>query len=441
MGKSENEAVFFMKDHAVSRQMLFSEFEALIDGLSTIPEYVDEDARAVYAVIDAYGDIQALVFFKIYFDDESHADASWNVPVEKLAAVSGSGPDLGGGPIRVACRSQCAINWHQDDLWDPGMNPSTNDFIALQRAVNVNRLRFRFNSKSEGDPVGIPTLQGDNDDNVPVLGAGDSDTAIDADADKRVKLARVLKEQRLRIRTLEMHKDRANQEVDREQRIVIHAYKNEIHSLKQSIEQLKVTNEKLQEKLSSRNEQYIDLQDKVTDQTKIVDDLKERLKSASSEEKEGLEKQKLEAEIVLLREQLDRRDLDLAYRDEREDLLRAELEELKETMVSTPGSNELVEKLKEMEVVYVAYHPGVGHVSMTHNDILRYAENPIAFVSEKARVSEATYVAWLEHFEDPTCNHIDSSGDACHTKVERCDSPSDFEVGISDRCGLHSIGA
>ena len=72
MGKSENEAVFFMKDHAVSRQMLFSEFEALIDGLSTIPEYVDEDARAVYAVIDPYGDIQALVFFKIYFDDEQN---------------------------------------------------------------------------------------------------------------------------------------------------------------------------------------------------------------------------------------------------------------------------------------------------------------------------------------------------------------------------------
>lgn len=439
MGQPTNEAVFFMKDHAVSRQMLFSEFEALLDGLSSIPEYVDEDAFAVYSVIGPYGDIEAAVFFKIYFDEESHADTSWNLPVEKLAAVSGSGPDLGGGPIRLACRSQCSINWHQDDLWDPDMNPGANDFLALRRAVGANRLRFRFADKPEGDPVGIPTLATDD---VPVVGAPKKKSAvadIDADADKRIKLARLLKEQRLRIRTLEMHKERAGEELDREQRIVIHAYKNEIQALKQNVEKLKLTNEKLQERLSSRNEQYIDLQDKVSNQSRIVDELKERLKHASSAEREGLEKQKLEAEIVLLREQLDRRDLDLAYRDEREDQLRAELEELKETMNSGPNSNDLVETLKEMEVVYVAYHAGVGHISMTSNDILRYAENPMSFVAEKARVSERVYRAWLEHFDDPICHEVDSGGDRCHNRVAKCDTPSDFELGISDRCDLHRL--
>ena len=443
MGQSANEAVFFMKDNAVSRQMLFSEFEALLDGLSSIPEYVDEDAFGVYATIDEFGDLEAMVFFKIYFDEESHADTSWNVPVEKFASVSGSGPDLGAGPIRLACRSQCSINWHQEDLWDPDMNPGTNDFLAVRKAVLANRLRFRFKQKPEGEPTGIPTLGGDE---LPVLGKADSsnapseDTAaIEADADKRVKLARVLKEQRLRIRTLEKHKERANEELDREQRIIIHAYKNEIQSLKQNIEQLKVSNEKLQEKLSSRNEQYIDLQDKVSDHSKVVDDLKEQLKHASSEEKDALEKKKFEAEIVLLREQLDRRDLDLAYRDEREDLLRAELEELKETMSAGPASNDLVAKLKEMEVVYVAYHAGVGHISMTSNDILRYAENPMAFVAEKAQVSERVYRAWLSHFENPVCHEVGDDGVMCHNKVTKCDNPTDFEVGISDRCDLHRL--
>ena len=439
MGQSANEAVFFMKDHAVSRQMLFSEFEALLDGLSSIPDYVDEDAYAVYSVIGQYGEIEAAVFFKIYFDEESHADTSWNVPVEKLAAVSGRGPDLGAGPIRLACRSQCAINWHQDDLWDPDMNPGANDFLALRRAVNANRLRFRFKEKPEGEPVGIPTLAKGE---VPVVGKPKAESpvaAIEADADKRIKLARLLKEQRLRIRTLEMHKERAGKELDREQRIIIHAYKNEIQSLKQDIEKLKLSNEKLQEKLSSRNEQYIDLQDKVSDQSRIVDELKEKLKNASSDERDALEKQKLEAEAVLLREQLDRRDLDLAYRDEREDLLRAELEELKENMSSGPNTNELVEKLKEMEVVYVAYHPGVGHISMTSSDILQYAENPMGFVADKARVSEKIYRAWLEHFDDPICHEVDSHGDRCHNRVTKCDSPSDFELGISDRCDLHRM--
>ncbi|KZX81338.1 hypothetical protein A3715_07325 [Oleiphilus sp. HI0009] len=441
MGQAANEAVFFMKNNSVSRQMLFSEFEALLDGLSSIPEYVDEDAHAVYTVIDGYGDIDALVFFKIYFDEESHADTSWNLPVEKLASISGSGPDLGGGPIRLACRSQCSINWHQEDLWDPDMNPGTNDFLAVRKAVNTNRLRFRFQEKPEGEPVGIPTLgASDNEDDLPVLGGSDqSSTAIDADADKRVKLARILKEQRLRIRTLEKHKERSNSEIDREQRIIVHAYKNEIQSLKQNLEQLKVSNERLQEKLSSRNEQYIDLQDKVSGQTQVVEELQEKLKNASSEEKDALEKQKLEAEIVLLREQLDRRDLDLAYRDEREDLLRAELEELKETMSDGLGSNDLVEKLKEMEVVYVAYHAGVGHISMTSIDILRYAENPMAFVAEKAKVSEKVYRAWLAHFESPLCQEPHDDGTLCHNKVRVCDNPTDFEVGISDRCDLHRM--
>ncbi|KZZ04354.1 hypothetical protein A3744_26180 [Oleiphilus sp. HI0073] len=319
------------------------------------------------------------------------------------------------------------------------MNPGANDLLALRRAVSANRLRFRFADKPEGEPVGIPTLAKDD---VPVVGGAKAPNVvadIDADADKRIKLARLLKEQRLRIRTLEMHKERAGQELDREQRIVIHAYKNEIQALKQSIEKFKLTNEKLQERLSSRNEQYIDLQDKVSNQSRVVDELKERLKHASSAEREGLEKQKLEAEIVLLREQLDRRDLDLAYRDEREDQLRAELEELKETMSSGPSSNDLVETLKEMEVVYVAYHAGVGHISMTSNDILRYAENPMAFVAEKARVSEKTYRAWLEHFDDPICHEVDSSGDRCHNRVAKCETPSDFELGISDRCDLHRL--
>lgn len=430
MGQAAHEAVFFMSNHSVIRQMLFTEFEALLDGLSSVPDYEDQDAQAVYSVIDRYGNIEALVFFEIYFDEDSHADASWNLPVEKLAAISGKGPDLGAGPIRLACRSQCAINWHQNDLWDPDMNPGTNDFLAIKKAVTANRLRLKFESKEE--PKDIPVLG-----QPPVLGA-ESAVEINADAEKRAKLARLLKEQRLRIRTLEHHKEHASEEVDREQRIVIHAYKNEIQRLKQNTEQLKLTNEKLQEKLSSRNEQYIDLQDKVSGQGQIVEDLKQRLQNANSDERDAIEKQKLEAEIVLLREQLDRRDLDLAYREEREDLLRAELEELKETMGSgsDSGASLMFDTLKEMEVVYVAYHPGVGHVSMTSNDIVRYADNPMAYVAEKAFVTEAKYLAWMEHFESPVCQHQDADG-LCGKAITKISTPSEFDEGTADRCDIH----
>ena len=171
------------------------------------------------------------------------------MPVEKLADISGKGPDLGGGPIRLSCRSQCAINWHQNDLWDPDMTPGTNDFLYLRKAVDDNRLRLAFDTPDEE----VPTL--DSVD-VPIV----EDGAIDMELEhqKRLKLARLLKEQRLRIRTLESYRETAADSNEREQRIIVHAYKNEIQALKQTNEQLRVQNERLQEKLSSRNEQFID---------------------------------------------------------------------------------------------------------------------------------------------------------------------------------------
>ena len=60
---SAYEAVFFLDNKKVTRHMLYSEFEALLDGLGTLPDYADEDAKAVYAVIGKTGKISALVFF------------------------------------------------------------------------------------------------------------------------------------------------------------------------------------------------------------------------------------------------------------------------------------------------------------------------------------------------------------------------------------------
>jgi hypothetical protein len=429
------EAVFFMEENQVSRQMLFSEFEALLSGLSVLPDYADEDARAVYTLINRAGSIVALVFFKLYFDEDGRADAGWNVPVERLAEVSGSGPDLGGGPIRLACRGQCSINWHQNDLWDPSMTPGSSDFSLLRKAVDENRLRLTF----EQPVAEVPTLSMafDNSSDLPVLDQA-HDSSIDAE--KRIKLARLLKEQRLRIKTLESNQESASDSSDREHRIELHAYKNTLQEQRQTIEKLKLLNEKFKEKLSSRDSQFIGLQDKITNQTSLVADLEEKLQSASENDRGKLEKQKLEAQVVLLTEQLERKNIDLSYRDEREEQLRAELEELSEGIGKGKEGLSIFDKLKALEVVYVAYHPGVGHITMSAAEISDYAENPMGFVAKKCFVTESDYVKWLAHFENPVCNHISSTtGHACLKPVEKVAAPSEFEHGVSDLCEQHSI--
>src|SRR5690606_42164666 len=73
------EAVFFMQDHGVSRQMRYNEFEAILDGVVALPDYADTEATLVYVEIDQSLQIQALVFFLLYFDEEGRADPEWNL--------------------------------------------------------------------------------------------------------------------------------------------------------------------------------------------------------------------------------------------------------------------------------------------------------------------------------------------------------------------------
>lgn len=409
--------------------MLFSEFEALLGGLGALPDYADEDARAVYVVINKAGKITALVFFILYFDENGQADASWNVPVERLADISGRGPDLGAGPIRLACRGQCSINWHQNDLWDPDMTPGSNDFLLIKRAVEENRLRLKF---AAPEPE-VPVLSKENFDELSLL------DEHEFDHEKRTKLARLLKEQRLRIRTLESSREQSAGSADREQMINLHAYKNEIQALKQSVEQLKLMNEKLKEKLSSRNDQFLSLQDKVSEQATLVSRLEASLKSASVGERQSLERQKMEAEIVLLKEQLERKDIELDNRAEREEQLRAELEELGESLGSEHQGAGIIKRLKELEVVYVVYHSGAGHVTMSSDEILRYVDNPNAFVASKCYVTESQYLAWLAHFESPICQHVNDNGHLCGVAIDKVSIPSDFEPGVDDRCSGHQV--
>lgn len=428
-GSSAFEAVFFLDNKKVTRHMLYSEFEALLDGLVAVPEYADEDAKGVYAVINKTGKVTALVFFILYFDEDGRADASWNVPVERLAEVSGRGPDLGAGPIRLACRGQCSINWHQNDLWDPDMTPGSNDFLSLKKAVEENRLHFKFTS-NEPD---IPVLSQASLSKEPLL----EDLDLDSDQDKRLKLARLLKEQRLRIRTLESSHEQSVGHADREQMISLHAYKNEIQTLKQTVEQLRLMNDKLKEKLTARNDQFMSLQDKVSDQAALVARLEAGLKNASGSERSNLEKQKMEAEIVLLKEQLERKDYELANRAEREEQLRAELEEISESLGGSYQGTSIVKRLKELEVVFVVYHPGAGHITMTSDEIMSYVDNPTAFIAAKCFVTEEKYSAWLEHFENPVCRHSKEHGHVCARKIDKISIPSEFEIGIDDRCPEH----
>jgi hypothetical protein len=398
-------AIFFMDGNQVARQMRLSEFGAFLDGYVGLSDLAETDVRAVLVNLNPDLTTRSLVFFRIWFDEEGRADSSWNVPIEAMAERGAKGPDLGGGPVSLVCRSQCPDPQFAEELWDPDMTPGNNHFQSIRKAVEANALRFQ---KVEPE-----------DENIPVLQAADSQSADNQESNSqdRIRVARVLREQRLRIKTLQSAHRESVVELQREHRLELQALRNEISELKQKYERLRVANEQLKHRLARRNEQYLAMQEKL-----------------APDEGGNDEQANASAETVLLREQLERKQRELELRDEKIQALEQESQELQH---QDPPENSLLDHLRQQAVFLVAYHPGVGHITLPYDDIDAYFNNPVAYAADRCGMNEPAYREWLAHYEQPVCNHVDANGDTCGEPIMRVTQPSEFRAGIDDRCDQH----
>ncbi|GHD44398.1 hypothetical protein SAMN05216429_10366 [Marinobacter persicus] len=405
-------AVFFMDGSSVARQMRWSEFGAFLDGYVGLTDLAETDVRAVLVNLNPDLTIRSLAFFRIWFDEEGRADSSWNLPIEAMAERGAKGPDLGGGPIRLVCRSQCPEPSLATELWDPDMTPGSNHFQSIRKAVEDNSLHFR---KVEPEEENIPVLKATEE------GPGSGNAG--AQEQERSRVAQVLREQRLRIKTLQSAHRESMAELQREHRLELQAMRNEIADLRQKFERSRFTSEQLKQRLDKRNEQYLAMQEALA-------------QSPAPEETAGKEDQvaAMNAEMVLLREQLERKQRELELRDESLAALESEIRELKN---QEPTENTLMEQLKKQSVFLVAYHPGAGHLTLPYADLDDYFRNPVAYAAERCNLNEPAYRQWLEHYERPVCEHAGEGGTVCGEPVFRVSQPSEFRPGVDNRCDRH----
>lgn len=136
------EAVMFFSEQGVSREMLYPEFEALLDGLVAAPECADEAVEAVFVQINHRLHVRAAVFFILDFDLDGHVSRLWNIPLRNLAENAERGPDMGGGPIRLACQGFCARSEYRASLWQPRQRGGKPDLAWLKQVVTRNNLRI-----------------------------------------------------------------------------------------------------------------------------------------------------------------------------------------------------------------------------------------------------------------------------------------------------------
>lgn len=458
----EYQSVIFFDNGRVDREMLFSEFEAVLDNFVPMPSYADKDIQAVCLGINGQLKIISAVFFLLHFDKAGNADHKWNVPLQELTDQSEFGPDLGAGPIRLCCRSQCPVDWHVQDLWDPDMNQQPNTFVILRDLVKHNRLGFKelpfdvdeIHDARHYSRHDIPVLSDAGlADRIPLM----ADTEI-SDADKSLAHSLI---QYIRKKVASDNSEQL-ENLDRQFQLQLAAEKNryadQLREVEQThsdeLRQMQAQLMKLHEYNEGERLAADNLRRQLQEQQQISEALRQSFHEQLAETKqvEGnqieLLKANFESEFTLksqaiakdYEQQLDAKNIEIAYCQEQQSLLREEIAQLHDehAKLIKEAGEQFISRLRDNKVTFMAYHPGAGNITIDLDSIGVYLENPLGYAANICKVKEPDYRAWLLHYANPVCCEFSSAkGEECGKKLRRVETPTQFVTGRSDRCPLH----
>ncbi|MDI1302884.1 MAG: hypothetical protein PSX71_13345 [bacterium] len=465
---ASSELVLFWEGESIDKSMMYSDFQATLDGYVGISGYAGAERHAAYVLLDDSLKVRSCVLFTIAFDAAGFPERSWNLPLRHMAEIAGRGPDMGGGPIHLVCHSQCSISWHAPRLWDPVMQPAElNTFVQIAR--EVEKACERFSMRPLRPAAVLPAPRPDAD--IPLL----TDTSplpepLSAPAEwekDRERLLARLTEQHLHIHTLETDKNETIARLDflhQQQADILEAQnakllsqhkatkaqneaqREQIESLRQQIIRVHGLEDNLAEERRLHEEQLVAIMhSKVGEETQRFEELlKQKDQEFASREQRLKEEHQLSLEHRLGEEasshrmQMDSLRAEINYRD---DIIRSLSQELVTlnsslTKVEEGAADEFLRRLESLGMNFVAFHAGAGHLSVPVAELATYVGNPAAYVAAKCHVSEEQYTRWLQHYENPRCNA--PLGDkCCDARLIRTDSPTKFIVGQSDRCARH----
>jgi len=422
------EATLLFDNHQISRQMTYSEFEAVLDAYIPLAELAGRTMQAVYLRINTQLDVVAAVFFLVGFDKHGFADSRWNVPLEQLADTRAKGPDMGSGPIRLACYSQCPIDWHQNHLWDPDMDAHSNNFFQIKKAIKNNELGFSFNEEDEHREGADPTAD-----------AQHSTENVHFDEERR-RAALLIKEQRLKYKLVvnKAEQDKRQLRLDHQEQLL--TYQQQLHQLEK---QYAIS----QERVSALSDELSLLEQK-SDGVRAY--YENKLNAVPNGDQDNIDELKdyyesemmlrTEAAITDLQTELEAKSVEILYRKEKEQQLQQEILSLQkdsEILRNKAAGEDTLTQLTEAGINFVVYHPGAGHLSIPQIDLDSYLNNTVSYVAQQCGVNEQLYRIWLTHFYKPVCQHDVDAHIKCNEEVLRIDDPSQFVVGSSDRCAVH----
>lgn len=453
-----HEAVVFFDEGTLVKEMLQVEFEAVLDQVVGTPEFAGREICACFLRINQRLQIVGAVFFLVDFDTRGYVNRSWNVPVQHLLENAGRGPDLGGGRIRLSCRSQCSIPWHSRQLWDPVFEGENNSFQQMLAAIQRNRLGLTVDIPDITDAVGQPPLLQAHtaNDDYSVKPATNAETeremaervAQKLQHEYRNKFTALKEDQQLQLTALKSSLQQQTDQLHQHYQMQMKQLKGTLEATQKLLLDEKKRTQLLKQKLTTQTDEFRQAREYFQQQLSTQQrDVEQERELAHREDVAQLQQQfdvELKARIdqasVELREMLDMREVELFYREEQLGTLREEIARLRQERerLINQGGDRLLDDLVENGVAFVAYQPGVDAMTIPVSDIPHYLESPVNYIAEKCAVEPELYQRWLSHHELPVCTAPNADGTMCGELLAKIERPSEFLPGSSDRCARHN---
>ncbi len=432
----KSQAVMFIGKEGVVKELLYPEFQAVLDGFVPMEEWANRTAKAVYLEFNSEFCVTAAVFFTLSFEPDGMVERSWNLPLLDLARTSAKGPDMGAGPIHLVCASQCPVALFKDFMWDPDLKPQSSHLIQIKKSLKRNKMGIHFKPVDQSTQ-GFGELPADVAKKMQQLSKSMGEQY---QKELRDQVAQMIKDQRLQTATMSSEKEKAVNAVRLEFIKKIEALQQQLETRSQELLDAKKRNSELKETIEGQVQKIEGLREyfeKKLERTQAGDEAQARAAQQFSEEEVS---SKVEEAVRETKELLKMKEVELIYHTEHEEALQVELELLREEKqeLLENGGDHLLEKLSRKGVNFVTYQPGAGHITIPLSQISLFLDSPVVFTADYCGVSEKHYSAWLQHYQAPVCMAETANGELCGANLDRVASPTEFVDGESNFCLSHN---
>ena len=395
------EAILFFDEESVVKEMLYVEFQAVLDGVVGIPEFAKKSYQAAYVTIWHNLSMHTVVLFKLSFDKQGHVDAKWNLPLRSLGSQATNGPDLGSGMILVMTRDLCEDADYKKSLWEPGKR-KVEVLTSIRDSIKRNKLGLYVEGgSSRFSDYTLYTHAAEQ-------ALGGAQTKVDSEYQQQLvnNIESTLKyKYEAEMRTLETQHAQIIRQLESQNA----ASKEQANGYQQVVADVEASNKK-----------HIEI---------IVNKVKKKYESELSKIKGGFE------------EALNVREMELHYSKESETQLCEELQTLQNSLphIKAEAMNEYIVNLLESGVQFIVTQSGIGSSSLKLQQLDGYLQSPTGYWAKQCNVSEDHYLDWSHHYNNPGCQAGRTTGCACDAKLTKVMHPTDFVSGYSDMCRAHQL--